>query len=61
MKTVWLDCRNWKKDLVTTAIENGIDAVLVGSSDIDKVKALGLISVIADAEASDLRLGKDVL
>jgi len=61
MKTVWLDCRNWKKDLVTTAIESGVDAVLVHPSDIEKVKALGLISVITDAEEGDLRLGKDVL
>ena len=61
MKKVWLDCRNWKKNLVTTAIENGVDAVLVNSEDIEKVKALGLISVIADDQKSDLRLGKDVL
>ena len=61
MKNVWLDCRNWKKELVTTAIESGVDAVLVAPSDIDKVKALGLISIIADAKESDLRLGKDVL
>ena len=61
MKTVWLDCRNWKKDLVTTAIESGVDAVLVSPADIEKVRALGLISVIADAKESDLRLGKDIL
>lgn len=61
MKTVWLDCRKWKKDLVTTAIENGVDAVLISPPDIAKVKALGLISVIADSEESNLRLGKDVL
>ena len=61
MKKVWLDCRNWKKDLVTTAIESGVDAVLVNSDDVEKVKALGLICVIADDQKSDLRLGKDVL
>ncbi len=61
MKTVWLDCRKWNKDLVTTAIETGVDAVLVNRTDIDKVKALGLIPVIADAGDSDLTLGKDVL
>jgi 3-dehydroquinate synthase II len=61
MKTVWLDCRKWDKDLVTTAIESGVDAVLVNRKDIDKVKALGLISVIADAGDCDLTLGKDVL
>lgn len=61
MKKVWLDCRNWNKDLVTTAIESGVDAVLVNPENIKKVKALGLISVIADTQESDLRLGKDVL
>lgn len=61
MKTVWLDCRQWDKDLVTTAIESGVDAVLVHRNDIDKVKALGLISVIADAGDCDFTLGKDVL
>jgi len=61
MKTVWLDCRTWNKDLVTTAIESGVDAVLVNRADIGKVKALGLISVIADADDSDLKLGRDVL
>ncbi|HDQ03106.1 MAG TPA: 3-dehydroquinate synthase II [Deltaproteobacteria bacterium] len=61
MKTVWLDCRNWKKELITTAIESGVDAVLVNSSDVEKVKALGLISVIADSKEADLKLEKDVL
>ncbi|MFA5073440.1 MAG: 3-dehydroquinate synthase II [Nitrospirota bacterium] len=61
MKRVWLDCRNWNKDLVTTAIENGVDAVLVAQADVAKVKALGLITVVSDAEKADLRLGKDVL
>ncbi len=61
MKTVWLDCRNWKKELVTTAIESGVDAVLVESADVAKVKALGIISVIADSKEADLKLGKDVL
>ncbi len=60
MKTVWLDCRKWKKDLVTTAIENGVDALVVNRTDIEKVKALGLIPVIADADESDLKLGRDV-
>lgn len=61
MKQVWLDCRNWKKDLVTTAIESGVDAVLVNSEDVSKVRALGLITVISDAGESDQKLGSDVL
>lgn len=61
MKTVWLDCRNWKKELVTTAIESGVDAVVVRREDVDQVKALGLIPVISDADAGDMKLGRDVL
>jgi 3-dehydroquinate synthase II len=61
MKKIWLDCRNWGKDLVTTAIESGVDAILVASDDIEKVRALGLIPVISDAEEADLILEKDVL
>jgi len=61
MKRVWLDCRNWNKDLITTAIENGVDAVLVNRADMEKVRALGLITVISDDEQADLILGKDVL
>lgn len=61
MKQVWLDCRDWKKDLVTTAIESGVDAVLVNREDVAKVRALGLITVIADADESDRKLGSDVL
>jgi 3-dehydroquinate synthase II len=47
--------------MVTTAIESGVDAVLVESADVAKVKALGLISVIADSKEAELKLGKDVL
>jgi 3-dehydroquinate synthase II len=61
MKTVWLDCRAWKKDLVTTAIESGVDAVVVAAADVEKVRALGLIPVIADAQEADLKLGANVL
>ncbi|MBN1140301.1 MAG: 3-dehydroquinate synthase II [Deltaproteobacteria bacterium] len=61
MKTVWLDCRKWEKELVTTAIESGVDAVLVRGEDRGKVKELGLMPVISDSEGSDLRLGRDVL
>jgi 3-dehydroquinate synthase II len=61
MKQVWLDCRKWNKDLVTTAIESGVDAVLVNREDVSQVKALGLITVISDTDESDRKLGKDVL
>jgi len=61
MKTVWIDVRKWNKNLVTTALENGADALIAQAADVKKIKELGLIPVISDAKDSDLVLGKDVL
>ena len=44
--------------MVTTAIEGGVDGVLVPPGYLDQVKALGKITVIA--EDGDLKLGRDV-
>ncbi len=59
MKTVWIKAVPWKKELVTTALESGADAVLVPRGCSDKVKKLGVITTIADD--GDLKLGKDVV
>jgi 3-dehydroquinate synthase II len=59
MKTVWIKAMPWKKEIVTTALESGADAVLVPKGYSDKVKKLGVITTIADD--GDLRLGKDVV
>ncbi len=59
MKKFWLDARKWDRDLVTTALESGADAVFVLEEYVDKVRELGLIKIIA--ENGDIELGKDVV
>ncbi len=58
MKQVWVKVDPWDKDLVTTALEAGADAVWVPEGKAAEVKALGLIRVIAPD--GDLIPGKDV-
>ena len=59
MKRFWLDARKWDRDIVTTALESGADAVFVLDKYVDKIKELGLIQTIA--ENGDIRLGEDVI
>lgn len=59
MKIVWIKAVPWKKEIVTTALESGADAVMVPKGYSGKVKKLGVIKTIA--EDGDLRLGKDVV
>lgn len=58
MKQVWVKVDPWDKNLVTTALESGADAVWVPAGRAAEVKALGLIRVIAPD--GDLVPGKDV-
>jgi 3-dehydroquinate synthase II len=59
MKKVWVKAVPWNKNIVTTALESGADAVLVPDSCVSRVKKLGIIKTIA--ANGDIRLGKDVL
>ena len=59
MKKFWLDARNWDRDLVTAALESGADAVFVRDDNIDDLRKLGRISIIA--ENGDIKLGQDVV
>ena len=59
MKVVWIKAVPWKKEIITTALESGADAVMVPKGYSSKVKKLGVIKTIA--EDGDLRLGKDVV
>ncbi len=45
-KEVWVKADPWNKELVTTALEGGADAVIVGEAEIEKVKKLGRIPVV---------------
>ena len=59
MKIVWINASPWKKEIVTTALESGADAVVVARGYSSKVKKLGVIQTIA--VDGDLKLGKDVV
>lgn len=59
MKQVWVKVIPWEKELVTTAIEGGADAVVVEKGKTEAVKALGRIKTVA--EDGDLKPGKDVI
>lgn len=56
MKQFWVDLRPWKKDLATTAIESGAEALVVGHA--QSVRELGRITSVAPD--GDLVPGKDV-
>ncbi len=56
MKQFWVDIRPWNKEIATTAIESGADAVVVDHA--DDIKNLGRITTIAPD--GDLKIGTDV-
>ena len=56
MKQFWVDIRPWRKDLATTAIESGADALV--TDDAERVRELGRVMTIA--QNGDLVPGKDV-
>ena len=58
MKEIWVKADPWKKELVTTALEAGADAVIVSSERVQDVKELGLITTVSDG--GDLNWEKDV-
>lgn len=59
MKEVWVKADPWQKELVTTALEGGADAVMVASQDIEKVRELGVIRTVS--HKGDIRLEEDVV
>jgi 3-dehydroquinate synthase II len=59
MKKFWFDARNWNRDLVTIALESGVDAIVVSSENVQKVRDLGLVNIVA--ENGDLKLGDEVI
>jgi len=56
MKQFWVSVRPWRKELATTAIESGADALAV--DDAGRVRELGRVAAIA--ENGDLVPGKDL-
>ncbi len=59
MKEIWIKADPWKKELVTTALEAGADAVIVPTGKASSVKELGLITTVSDD--GDLKWGTDVV
>jgi 3-dehydroquinate synthase II len=59
MKKLWIKVIPWKKEIVTTALESGADAVWVEEGMSEKVKKLGRISTIA--KDGDIKIDKDVI
>ena len=57
-KTFWVKIDSFDKELVTTALESGVDAVQVPTGFTKQVHELGKIKTIA--KDGDLQLGKDV-
>ena len=57
MKQFWVDIRPWNKDIATTAIESGADALVVDRA--EDVRRLGRITTIAPD--GDMKLGTDVI
>lgn len=58
MKEAWVILKEWSKEMVETALENGADALVVPPGWQDRVKALGRIITVS--EDGDLRPGRDV-
>ena len=59
MKEVWVKADPWRKELVTTALEGGADAVMVAPRDVEKVTELGVIRTVSNE--GDIRWEKDVV
>lgn len=58
-KRAWVKIVPWNKDIATTALESGADAVVVKDEDTAKVKALGVIDVVSGE--GDIVPGRDVV
>ena len=59
MRKIWVKVDPWDKKIVTTALEGGVDGIMVPKGFSKKVKELGRIETIS--EDGDLILGKDVV
>ena len=59
MRKIWAKVDPWDKEIVTTALEGGVDGILVPQGFSEKVKELGRVETIS--EDGDLKLGEDVV
>jgi len=59
MKEIWVKADPWNKNLVTTALEAGADAVIVPADKVKAVKELGIIKTVSTN--GDLKWEEDVV
>ncbi|MBT3311861.1 MAG: 3-dehydroquinate synthase II [Desulfobacterales bacterium] len=59
MRKIWVKVDPWDKEIVTTALEGGVDGIMVPEGFSEKVKELGKVQTIS--EDGDLKTGKDVI
>ncbi|MEW6096044.1 MAG: 3-dehydroquinate synthase II [bacterium] len=59
MKTIWVKAIPFNKEVVTTALESGVEAVWIEDGLEEKVRELGKIKTIS--KNGDLKVGKDVV
>ncbi len=59
MKKIWVRAIPWNKEVITTALESGADAVMVEKGRSYEVKKLGRIKTVAPD--GDFKLGQDVV
>ncbi|MCT4616745.1 MAG: 3-dehydroquinate synthase II [Candidatus Gracilibacteria bacterium] len=57
-KLFYLKINKFDKEIITTAIESGVDAILAPDEIKDKIKQLAIIKVIS--KNGDLKIGKDI-
>jgi len=58
MKKLWVNARPWVKNVVTTALESGAEAVIIPDGDSAKVRDLGKIKTVE--AGGDIIPGRDV-
>lgn len=59
MKKLWVNVRPWRKEIFTTALESGADAVVIPAEFSHQARELGIIQTIS--EDGDMKLGQDVI
>lgn len=61
MKKFWYKLPYWDKKLATLAIESGFEAIFVNAENVDEIKKLSRVRIIAKSDKADLEIGKDVV
>ena len=58
-KKIWVKSDPFEKEVVLTALECGVEGIMIPNEYEEKVKELGVVKTISDS--GDLKLGKDVV